>query len=242
VGRGESARGADLIDVRVGPYWTVVRASTGTGLASTMGYETHHGQAHPIADAGQLLDRTPLELTALLRSRSAPEAAVGLAAANALLPRPTGRVAEVNAAELLRDRAAGRLLALVGHFPFVDRLRAACREVWVFERGGHQRPGDLGEQHMEELIPYAEVVAITATTLLNGTLDRIAELLGREAFVVMLGPSTPFAHSLFGLGVDGLCGTVVDDEEAVVRAVSQGAVTGQIPGVRRVCLFRHEEA
>ena len=47
---------------------------------------------------------------------------------------------------------------------------------------------------------------------------------------------------LFALGFDALCGTVVEDDEAVVRAVSQGAVTGQIRGVRRVCLFREERA
>jgi uncharacterized protein (DUF4213/DUF364 family) len=95
---------------------------------------------------------------------------------------------------------------------------------------------------MEELIPHAEVVAITATTLLNGTLDPVTELLGPGSFTVMLGPSTPFAPCLFDLGFDALCGTVVEDGDAVVRAVSQGAVTGQIPGVRRVCLLREERA
>ncbi len=242
VARGDDARGADLIDVRVGPYWTVVRTSVGTGLATTMSHETDRDRAQPIAEAGALLERTPLELAAYLRSRSAPEAAVGLAAVNALLRRPTGDFSEANAADLLCDRAAGRLLALVGHFPFVDRLRAACREVWVFERGRRQRPGDLGEQHMEELMGHAEVVAITATTLLNGTLDRVLRLVDPGAFVIMLGPSTPFAASLFELGFAALCGTVVDDDEAVVRAVSQGAVTSQILGVRRVCLFREARA
>lgn len=207
-----------------------------------MSHEADRDEGHPIPDAGALLERSPLELAACLRSRSAPEAAVGLATVNALLPRPTGNLDEVNAADLLCDRAAGRLLAVVGHFPFVDRLRSACREVWVFERGGRQRPGDLDELHMAELIPHAEVVAITATTLLNGTLDRIVGLIVPGTYVVMLGPSTPYANCLFESGFDVLCGTVVDDDEAVVRAVSQGAVTGQIPGVRRVCLFREEMA
>lgn len=238
VDRSAGARDAGLVDVRVGAYWTMVRTSIGTGLASTMTHEADRDRALPIADAGTLLERNPLQLATCLRSRSAPEAAVGLAAVNALLHRPTRDCSEVNAAELLCDRAAGRLLALVGHFPFVDRLRAACREVWVFERGTRQRPGDLGEQHMGELMGHAEVVAITATTLLNGTLDRVLRLIDPAAFVIMLGPSTPFATSLFDLGLDVLCGTVVDDDEAVARAVSQGAVTSQIPGVRRVCLFR----
>jgi uncharacterized protein (DUF4213/DUF364 family) len=238
-GRPE-AQDARLIDVRVGPYWSVVRTSVGTGLASTMSHEADRDHGHPIADAGRLHERTPLELAELLRAPSAPESALGLAAVNALAGPPAGTVSDENALAVLRERAGGRLLALVGHFPFVDDLRAVCRELWVFERGSRRRPDDLGQEHMQELVPHAEVVAITGTTLLNGTLDGIVRLVKPGAFLMMLGPSTPLIGCLFEIGFDALCGTLVQDEEAVVRAVSQGAVTGQIPGVRRICLWRDD--
>lgn len=231
------AVGATTLEVRVGPFWTAVRTSTGTGLASTVVHEHEHGSV-PIARAGELEAILPLELVELLRSESPQEAAVGLAAANALLAPAARGLVEGNAVELLCERAAGRLLAVVGHFPFTDRLRGVCREVWVFEQTERRRPGDLDASSMAELLPHAEVVAVTATTILNRTLEGIVSAIRPGAFSIMLGPSTPMVQGLLDAGFDALCGSVVDDWETVLRAVSQGAVTGQIGGVRRVCRFR----
>ena len=83
----------------------------------------------------------------------------------------------------------------------------------------------------------ADVVAVTATALLNRTLPSILEPVRADAFVMMLGPSTPLTPALFDFGFDILCGTVIEDPEKVVRAVEQGAVTSQITGVRRVSLW-----
>ena len=91
---------------------------------------------------------------------------------------------------------------------------------------------------MDELLPHAEVVAVTGTAVINHTVEAILSRMRPDAFKVMLGPSTPLATCLLVRGFDVLCGTVVEDPEAVVRAVSEGAVTDQILGVRRVCLFR----
>jgi len=230
---------ATTLDVRVGPYWTVVHSSTRAGLASTMGHADEH-RAAPIGQAGSLHRLPPVVLAALLRSTSPPEAAVGLAAVNALLDPVAAGAVHGNARELLCERAQGRLLAVIGHFPFTERLRSVCRELWVFERAGRLRPGDLEESSMDELLPHAEVVAVTGSAVSNHTLEAIVGRMRRDAFAVMLGPSTPLARCLLDLGFDVLCGTVVEDAGAVVRAVSEGAVTDQIPGVRRVCLWRSQ--
>jgi hypothetical protein len=91
---------------------------------------------------------------------------------------------------------------------------------------------------MVQLLPQADVVAVTATTLLNRTLPGILAGVRSDAFVMLLGPSTPLTPALFRFGFDVLCGTVVDEPETVLRAVEQGAVTSQITGVRRVCLWK----
>jgi hypothetical protein len=43
---------------------------------------------------------------------------------------------------------------------------------------------------------------------------------------------------LLEVGFDVLCGSLVLDPAAVLRAASEGAVTRQIPAVRRVSLWR----
>jgi uncharacterized protein (DUF4213/DUF364 family) len=229
---------ADLIDLRVGPYWAVVHTSHGAGMASSLRSEDHLHGSKPVRDAGELHRRTPLELTGLLRSDSPPEAAIGLAAANALLCPTAAGLREEKAVAILRERGRGRKVAMIGHFPFADALREDCGQLWIFERGLNRRQEDLGEEAMEQLLPQADVVAVTATTLLNRTLPTILAGVRPDAFVMLLGPSTPLTPALFRYGFDVLCGTVVDDAEAVLRAVEQGAVTPQITGVRRVCLWK----
>jgi uncharacterized protein (DUF4213/DUF364 family) len=228
---------AGLLDIRIGPFWTVVNTSIGAGMASILRSESHLHGAKPIADAGRLDQRSPLELAALLRSESVAEAAIGLAAANALLVSTVKGLTEEKAVSILRARGAGKRVAMIGHFPFADELRESCDELLVFERGLGRRDGDLGDEAIEELLPNADVVAVTATTLLNRTLQSVLAGVRDDAFVMLLGPSTPLTPALHRFGFDVLCGTVIDDPAGVLRAVEQGAVTRQITGVRRVCLW-----
>jgi uncharacterized protein (DUF4213/DUF364 family) len=228
---------ATLVDLRIGHYWSVVQASTGAGMASTIPSESHLHGTVPIPDAGSLHESSMIELAARLRSSSTPEAALGLAAANALLGPPEGRLTEHNAETILYQRGAGRRVAMIGRFPFAERTAAVCGELWVFERGEGRGEDDFGAEMMAELLPQAEVVAITSTAVINRTLGEILELVRPDAFVLLLGPSTPLTPRLFNHGIDLLCGTIIVDPPAVLRAVGQGAVTSQIGGVRRVCLW-----
>lgn len=228
---------AELIDVRVGQYWVVVRTSLGAGLASVLRSEAHLHGSRPVDAAGELHRWAPLQLAELLRSDSPPEGAIGLAAANALLGPTASSLRDVKAVEVLRERGRGKKVAMIGRFPFADRLREDCDQLWIFERGLNRRSEDFGEESMEQLLPQAEVVAVTATTLLNRTLPTVLACVRPDAFVMLLGPSTPLTPALFRFGFDILCGTVVDDPDAVIHAVEQGAVTPQITGVRRVCLW-----
>jgi uncharacterized protein (DUF4213/DUF364 family) len=229
---------AQTLDVRVGAYWSVVTTTAGAGMASTMRSEAHLHGSLPVTGAGSLRETPPLELAALLRSSSPPEAAVGLAAVNALINASARNLSGDKALGVLEERSEGLQLAMIGRFPFADRLGDRCKQLWVFERGLERRPDDFGEEAMDELLPKADVVAVTATTLLNGTLLGVLARVRPDAFLMMLGPSTPLTPVLFDYGFDILCGTVIDDPRTVLRAVGEGAVTSQITGVRRVSMWR----
>ncbi len=77
-------------------------------------------------------------------------------------------------------------------------------------------------------------------TLLNHTFDGLLALRRPDAPVMLLGPSTPLAPLLFDRGVDLLSGSVVEDIDAVLRGVSQGANFRQLHrlGVRLVTMTR----
>lgn len=229
-----------ILDVRVGIAWTAVLAEVGgaarCGLAATLSHQSHDGP--PVRDAGRLSSYDPPLLCQLALSNIPTEVSVGMAAINALLPRPAGPWQDLNAADLLAESGADKSVALVGHFPFVDWLRARLRTLWVLEL--EPRAGDLPASAAAEVIPQADIVALTSMTLLNHTFDGLLTLRRPEAQVMLLGPSTPLTPLLFDRGVHLLSGAIVEDIDAVLQGVSQGAGFRQLHrlGVRLVTLTR----
>jgi len=230
-------------DVRVGAFKTAVvvecEGRLRCGMASTPRDDDHHyGGGPAVRDAGSLAERGGRELASLARSASPMEAAIGLAAINALLTVPEERCTDLNAEEVLAERGAGKRVALVGHFPFVPRLQRRVGTLWVLEQ--QPRGEDLPVEAAGDVIPQADVLAISATALINHTFDGLVALSRRDALVLVLGPSTPLSPILFDHGVHILSGAVVEDVEAVLGAISQGANFQQIrrQGVRLVTMQR----
>ncbi len=195
------------------------------GLASALRGVGHH-QGPPVAEAGRLLERSGRELAEMLRSSSLLEASIGMAAFNALLSVDVAACSEINAEEVIVERGAGRRVAVVGHFPFVERVRQAAADCWVLEL--HPRPGDVPAHRATELLPQADVVALTGTSLINHTFGELMALCRPDAFILLLGPSAPLTPVMFDAGVDGVSGTYVTDPERVLRSVEQGATFRQI--------------
>jgi uncharacterized protein (DUF4213/DUF364 family) len=232
---------APVSRVLVGPFWTAVvlgREALRCGLASTL-RPLDHGQGPPVAAVGHLHERSGRELAELLRSASTLEAGIGMAALNALLEVDEGACREVNARELILQRGAGRRVAIVGHFPFVEQVRRAAASCWVLEL--HPRPGDLPAERAPEVLPQADVVALTGTSLINHTFDEVVGLCRRDAFVVLLGGSASLSPILFDYGVDAVAGTRVVDVPAALEAIGQGATFRQIPGKRLLTMMRESQ-
>lgn len=140
-------------------------------------------------------------------------------------PHPE-RIDEEQAESLLARYGANRTVALIGHFPFVPRLRSNVGELQVLELRPLQ--GDLPADMASEVLPKADVVAITSMALINRTLESLLELCAPEALVVVLGPSTPMSPVLFEYGIDILAGSQIIDIEGVLRAVCQGGNFRQV--------------
>ena len=106
----------------------------------------------------------------------------------------------------------------------------------MLERNPHE--GDVPETAAPEILPQADVVAITGLTLINHALDGLLKLCPAHAVVLVLGPSTPLSPILFEHGVHILCGSVVTAVEPVLKAIQQGANFRQVhrAGVRLVTM------
>jgi uncharacterized protein (DUF4213/DUF364 family) len=129
-------------------------------------------------------------------------------------------------------------VALIGHFPFVERLRTKVEQLTVLELT--PLPGDVAVSAASDLLPQAQVVAITGMTLLNHTMDSLLKLCSPKALVILLGPSVPLSPIFFEWGVDILCGSIVTEIDSVMAAVRQGATFRQVhrAGVRLVTVTK----
>ena len=228
---------APVRTVLVGVHWTVV-CSRYCGLASTITSHKPHGH-EKVRDVGRLHLKSARELAEYARSDNPLEASLGVAAINSLLEVDEQNTVEINAADVLAKRGHGKNVALVGHFPFIPRLRQVVGQLWVIE----QQPveGEYPAEAAAALIPQAEVVAITGTALINHTLDGLLALCQPDALVMVLGPSTPLSPVLFEHGVTIISGARVIDEAAAMRTIGQGATFQQVEGVRLLTLARDKK-
>ena len=227
---------APVRSILVGVHWTVV-CSRHCGMASTLMDLHTHGHSQ-VNDVGLLHTKTARELAEYTRSKNLLEASIGVAAINSLLGIDESQSTEINAVEVLIERGHRKKVALIGHFPFIPKLRPAVGQLWVIEQNPVE--GDYPVSAASDLIPQADVVAITSSALINHTLDGLLALCRLEAMVMMLGPSTPLSAVLFNHGVNILSGSKVVDEAAVLRTVSQGATFQQVEGVQLLTYNRDQ--
>lgn len=228
-------KGELVVDIRQGPFQTAVLTQN-CGLAATPHEHGSHQDNAPVEGAGTLVGKEALEIARMAYSSSLFEAAIGMAAINSLLDVNEARCVELNAGDLLAEKGEGRMVALVGHFPFVGELRQRTKELWVIEQS--PREGDFAESEGQSLIPQAEVVGITGTAFTNHTIENLLSLCRPETYVVILGGTTPLSPVLFDYGVDAISGIRVINPEMVLRDVSQGATFRQIRGIKLLTMKR----
>lgn len=226
---------APIRSILVGAHWTVV-SSRNCGMAATQ--KNTHPHAHSqVRDAGHFLGKSARELAEYSRSDNLLEASIGLAAINSLLDVDESQATQINAVEVLREEGRNKLVALIGHFPFIQKLQPAVGQLWVIEQ--QPAPGEYPAGSADKLLPLADIVAITSSTLINHTLDALLTLCRPDAQVMLLGPSTPLFPLLFDCGVTFLSGSRVIDEPAVFRTAGQGASFQQVEGVTRLTFRRN---
>ncbi len=231
-----------VVDVRIGLRWTAVVMDVAgelrCGLSSTLGLPNGHDDKFRLEQAGRITEISGLEIAALADEREHPMlASIGVAAINALLPDPDpGLCMDGSAADIIAKCGVEKRVAIVGHFPFVSQLRSKVEELHVLSLAPSGR--DLPADAAPEILPYVDVVAITAQSLINHTMEDLLDLCSPGAIVIVLGPSTPFSDVLFGYGVDYLCGSIIEDRDNVLKAVSEAGNFQQVhqAGVRLVTI------
>ena len=225
---------APVRKIAIGAHWSAV-SSRYCGMASTVLTAQPHGEAH-VREAGALHTQTARSLAQLLLSDSCLEAGIGLAALNSLNEIPKLKITPVNAFKVVAEKGAGKRVAVFGHFPYLQEIKASATRLSVFEL--NPGPEELTLDFVPKILPDAQVVAITSNTIINHTINDILPYLNRDAFTILVGPSTPLNPLLFDYGFSLLAGVRVVDEDALYLTISQGAVFRQVKGADLITIAR----
>lgn len=165
------------------------------------------------------------------------ERTLGLACANAVLNSAMD-VPEQDALDLIR--LSGRdHVCMVGRFPpLVSRVEQTGASLSILEkdpfRGGITDPGE-----QDLALGRCTVAIITATTIINGTLEHVLGRLAGPRHTALLGPSTPLCPEAFlGTPINHIGGSIVKDPGQVLRVVSEAGGTPALrPYLKFVNLF-----
>jgi uncharacterized protein len=214
-------------DVRIGLGYTAVRLDNGScGLAYTL-HEEEYESCCVMPDAGRIAGRNASDLIPWMKSKDVTACAVGLATLNACITPPATAV-ESDILDLLSVQPADRV-GMIGYFgPLVEPIKKQAHALHIFERKSNLQYGILPESATPELLPQCHVVVMSATTILNHTIDGLLDLSKNARAIAILGPSTPFVPEIFSrYGVTLLSGLKVAEPTQVLQIVSEGGGTRQ---------------
>ncbi|MDD3042568.1 MAG: DUF364 domain-containing protein, partial [Methanosarcinaceae archaeon] len=231
-------------DVRIGLAYTGVKISGGWGgVDCTPLYEFSGCPAAGFA--GKLKGSSMDSLLELALSRGPLQAAVGIAAANALAHRlmeegkGTGSenqedqapVSDLDVLDLIRP---GDRVAMVGYFrPLVPDILKKAGSLTVLEKREVESPKvkTVAAEKAGEVLPFSDVVILSASTLANGSVDELLAFAaaGEAREVILLGPSAPlYPKPFFERGVTALMGTKITDTENMLTVISEGGGTKKL--------------
>ncbi len=231
--------GWQVADVYIGENWvlSVVRNRDGRQQAGVAAAPHEILPDARFQLGHHVLDKQAEVIAQGLRSTDSTKAAVGLATPNALNCVDEARLTYDDAANWLTAQSTGKTVAFFGRFPFIEEeIRPYARQVWVFEQ--QSQSDELDHTAITTVLPQADLVAITSSTLINHTIDLILPYVKRESTVVLLGPSTPLAEKLLDNGIDAQFGVRLVDLERVIHSVTAGDGFQKMAGLQRVALFK----
>ena len=123
-------------------------------------------------------------------------------------------------------------IGIIGHIgPIINRLRDKKDRMFVFERGDNVNGQVYPESEEQKLLPKCQVVFITSSTLINGTLENVLNYCSSAREVVMVGSTTPLYPEAFtASGVTVLSGTrwLTSNKDSIFENISQCAGMKQL--------------
>lgn len=212
-------------NLMIGLVWTLCQTQdkSSTGLAMSPGFATR-----TLSWSGSLTGKPVTDLAAWIYDWDPFHASVAMAAINSCInsrPLPesvvvehTGDHANLAVFEYFLPLLKHKNVVVIGHYPGIERYTDQMH-LNVLEK--QPSADDLPDSACEFLLPNADWVFLTASSIPNKTFPRLAEL-SLNAKTVLMGPTMPWLPQLHEFGIDYLAGVEITDTDALFHTAAQG--------------------
>jgi uncharacterized protein (DUF4213/DUF364 family) len=212
-------------NIVIGLVWTLCQGNSNeaNGLAMSPGLPTR-----TLPWPGTLTGKPITDLAAWILEWDLYKATVAMAAINSCIN--SGRLPDSVPLDNSADHAnlavfdyflpliQSKNVVVIGHYPGIERYQNQM-QLSVLER--QPSSTDLPDSACEYLLPNADWVFLTASSISNKTFPRLADL-SSNAKTVLMGPTTPWLPQLHEFGIDYLAGVEIIDATALYHTVAQG--------------------
>jgi len=118
---------------------------------------------------------------------------------------------------------AGMKVGMVGHFATVERtIRAKGAELLIFDLHPKPQSDVLDAAKIPDILPGCDVAILTATAIVNETIDDLLSAASSCSHTGILGPSTPLHPACYaGTPVTSASGVLIRDPASIVQVVAE---------------------
>ncbi len=216
---------ATVDNLMIGLVWTLcqINGKTATGLAMSPGLQTR-----TLSWSGHLTGKSVDELAGWIFEWNPYQATVAMAAINSCinsraLPESVvienpGEHANLAVFDYFLPQLQHKKVVVIGHYPGIERYQNQM-QLSVLEK--QPAAADLPDSACEFLLPNADWVFLTASSIPNKTFPRLAEL-ACHAKTVLMGPTVPWLPQLHEFGINYLAGVEITDPDALYHTAAQG--------------------
>ncbi|MGR8929840.1 MAG: Rossmann-like domain-containing protein [Gammaproteobacteria bacterium] len=212
-------------NLMIGLVWTLCQTKdrSSTGLAMSPGFATR-----TLSWSGSLTGKPVTDIAQWIYDWDPFHATVAMAAINSCInsrPLPDSKIVEHDGEhpnlavfEHFLPLLKHKNVVVIGHYPGIERYQNHM-QLSVLEK--QPSADDLPDSACEFLLPNADWVFLTASSIPNKTFPRLVEL-ASSAKTVLMGPTTPWLPQLHEFGIDYLAGVEVVDRESLFHTAAQG--------------------
>lgn len=220
-----------LRQMALGLSWSLAATETVDGISHGLCFSPTQAPRN-LPWPGSLSGTAVSELIPWIESWNNSEAVVGAAVVNALInqnslllqqaqPLHNNAPPHLSVFEHFVPQLAGANVAIIGRYPGLERYQGQF-DFNCIER----RPGadDLPDAAANWVLPRADWVFVTASSIANKTLPHLLNL-SQQATVVLMGPSLPWLQDWADFGVNYLAGVSIDRPERLLQILMEGGGT-----------------